>query len=71
MFPLVEFPELAQHYAPHFESVFSSAAFVEFERYVSGLIVPENKTVDGINRLVWQAAGITRIRRHRWPVEVY
>jgi len=20
---------------------------------------------------VWQAAGITRIRRHRWPVEVY
>jgi hypothetical protein len=23
------------------------------------------------NRLVWPAAGITRIRRHRWPVEVY
>ena len=23
------------------------------------------------NRLVWQTAGITRIRRHRWPVEVY
>jgi len=23
------------------------------------------------NRLTWQAAGITRIRRHRWPVEVY
>ena len=23
------------------------------------------------NRLEWQAAGITRIRRHRWPVEVY
>jgi hypothetical protein len=23
------------------------------------------------NRLVWQAEGITRIRRHRWPVEVY
>jgi hypothetical protein len=23
------------------------------------------------NRLVWQAAGITRIRRHRWSVEVY
>ncbi len=21
------------------------------------------------NRLVWQAAGITRIRRHRWPVD--
>jgi DDE superfamily endonuclease len=23
------------------------------------------------NQLHWQAAGITRIRRHRWPVEVY
>jgi hypothetical protein len=23
------------------------------------------------NKLKWQAAGITRIRRHRWPVEVY
>jgi hypothetical protein len=23
------------------------------------------------NQLNWQAPGITRIRRHRWPVEVY
>jgi hypothetical protein len=23
------------------------------------------------NRLYWHAQGITRIRRHRWPVEVY
>jgi hypothetical protein len=51
MLPLVEFPELVQHYAPHFASVFSPEAWVEFERYISGLIVSENKTVDGINRL--------------------
>jgi hypothetical protein len=51
MIPLVEFPELVQHYAPYFEKVFSPEAFIEFERYVSGLIVSENKTVDGINRL--------------------
>lgn len=51
MFPLVEFPELVQHYAPYFEEVFSAEAFVQFERYVSGLIVSGNKTVDGINRL--------------------
>src|SRR3989338_5871717 len=51
MFPLVEFPELVQHYAPFFKGVFSAEAFIEFERYVSGLIVSENKTVDGINRL--------------------
>jgi hypothetical protein len=51
MIPLVEFPELVQHYAPYFERVFSPAAFVQFERYISGLIVSENKTVEGINRL--------------------
>ena len=51
MFPLVEFPDLVQHYAPYFKDVFSAEAFVEFKRYISGLIVSENKTVDGINRL--------------------
>ena len=51
MLPLVEFPELVQHYAPHFESVFSPEAWIEFQRYISGLIVSENKTVEGINRL--------------------
>jgi hypothetical protein len=51
MFPLVEFPELVQHYAPYFAEVFSADAFIEFERYISGLLVSENKTIDGINRL--------------------
>jgi hypothetical protein len=51
MLPLVEFPELVQHYAPFFREVFSAEALIEFERYISGLIVSENKTVDGINRL--------------------
>jgi len=31
----------------------------------------DNPTFFISNRLFWQAAGITRIRRHRWPVEVY
>jgi len=31
--------------------VFSAEAFVQFQRYLSGLIVSENKTIDGINRL--------------------
>jgi DDE superfamily endonuclease len=52
MFPLVEFPELVEHYAPFFKEVFSAEALIEFERYISGLIVSENKTVDGINRLL-------------------
>jgi hypothetical protein len=50
MFPLVGFPELVQHYAPYFEDVFSAEAFIQFKRYISGLIVSE-KTVDGINRV--------------------
>jgi hypothetical protein len=51
MVPLVDFPELVKHYAPFFKSVFSAEAFIEFERYISGLVVSENKTVEGINRL--------------------
>jgi hypothetical protein len=47
--PLVEIPELVRHYASFFASVFSPDAFVQFQRYVSGLIVSENKTIDGIN----------------------
>jgi hypothetical protein len=51
MLPLVEFPQVVQHYAPWFETVFSAEALVQFQRYLSGLIISENKTVDGINRL--------------------
>jgi hypothetical protein len=51
MVPLVETPEIVRHYAPYFASVFSPEAFCQFQRYVSGLIVSENKTVDGINRI--------------------
>ncbi len=51
MFPLVAFPAVVDHYAPHFAAVFSPAAFIQFKRYISGLLVSENKTVDGINRL--------------------
>jgi hypothetical protein len=51
MIPLVAFPEVVEHYAPLFADVFSAEAFIEFKRYISGLIVSDNKTVDGINRL--------------------
>jgi hypothetical protein len=50
MIPLVAFPELVKHYAPFFKSVFSAEAFIEFERYLSGLLVSDNKTVEAINR---------------------
>lgn len=37
--------------APYFEEVFLPAALVEFKRYIGGLIVSENKTIEGIVRL--------------------
>lgn len=51
MLPLVEFPSLVEHYASYFQAIFSAEALIEFKRYISGLIVSENKTVEGINRL--------------------
>ena len=51
MIPLSEYPELVEHYAPRFADVFSAEALIEFKRYLSGLIVSENKTVAGINRI--------------------
>lgn len=51
MLPMVEIPEIVQHYAPHFVSVFSPDAFKQFQRYLTGLMVSENKTIEGINRI--------------------
>ncbi len=51
MIPLVELPEIVNHYSAWFSPVFSEAELMHCQRYLSGLIVSENKTVDGINRL--------------------
>ena len=51
MIPLVEIPEIVRHYEAFFVSVFSPEAFEQFKRYISGLLVSENKTVEGINQL--------------------
>jgi len=49
--PIVSFPEIVEHYAHFYEDVFSEEAFIQFKRYISGLLLSENKTIDGINRL--------------------
>lgn len=48
---LVQFPCIVEHYAPVFEDIFSPEGYNHFKRYISGLIVSENKTIEGINRL--------------------
>lgn len=51
MLPMVKSPEIVAHYAHWFESVFSQAGFIEFQRYLAGILASENKTVEGINRM--------------------
>ena len=51
MLPIVEFPEIVEHYAPYYEEVFSEEAFIQFKRYISGLILSENKTIARMNEL--------------------
>ena len=52
MFPIVELPEIVKHYSGWLAPVFSDEALVQCQRYLSGLIISENKTIEGINRLV-------------------
>ena len=40
-----EFPELVNYYSAFLREVSLAEAFLEFQRYVSGLIVSKNKTV--------------------------
>jgi hypothetical protein len=48
---LVQFPCIVEHYAPQFENLFSPEGYLYFKRFLSGLLVSDNKTVEGINRL--------------------
>lgn len=51
MLPILSIPEVVKHYAPHFSSVFTAEELEHFKKYISGLIVSENKTIEAINRL--------------------
>lgn len=50
MIPIVEIPSLVSHYAPYYHDLFSEASYGHFQRYLSGLLVCENKTVSQINQ---------------------
>lgn len=51
MLPITQFPNLVEHYARFFEPLFTQASFIQFKRYISGLLVSENKTITGMNQL--------------------
>lgn len=50
MLPIVKIPEFVEHYSCFFEDLFTAWEYEQFQRYLSGLILSENKTVQGINR---------------------
>ena len=51
MLPIVKIPELVKHYTASFKSDFSPASFEYFQKYLSGIILSDNKTVESLNRL--------------------
>ena len=51
MVPLVKPLEVVSHYCTSFTDVFSKKEIVQLQRYLSGLLISPNKTVEGINRL--------------------
>ena len=51
MIPLLNFPLLIDQYGSYFEDLFTAGEYGQFRRYLSGLLLSENKTVEGMNRL--------------------
>lgn len=51
MMPLVEIPPFVDHYAQNYQDLLSSEQFEHFKRYLAGLFVSENKTIQAINGL--------------------
>ncbi len=51
MYFLVKCPEIVEQYSPSYEDLFSVEGYRYFRRYISGLLVSENKTLEAINRL--------------------
>jgi len=51
MIPLVEVPPFVNQYAQYYQDLFSPEQFEHFKRYLSGLFVSDNKTIQVINGL--------------------
>jgi hypothetical protein len=51
MMPLVEIPPFVDQYAQHYQDLFSPEQLEHFKRYLTGLFVSENKTIQAINGL--------------------
>lgn len=48
--PIVKYPSFVEEFLPGLNGIFSKPQLKNFSRYLTGLVVCENKTVTGINR---------------------
>jgi DDE superfamily endonuclease len=48
---VISYPSVVTHYAPVFEDLFSPEGYSYFQKYLTGLILSDNKTVEYINSL--------------------
>lgn len=48
---VVNYPAIIERYAPQFKDHFSKEDYEHFKRYLSGILLSNNKTVEGISRL--------------------
>jgi hypothetical protein len=51
MIPLVQIPPFVEAYAQHYHDLFSPELLEHFKRYLAGLLVSDNKTIQVINSL--------------------
>jgi len=51
MIPLVEVPRFVREYAEGYRALFSPELYEHFQRYLAGLLISENKTIQAINGL--------------------
>ena len=49
--PILKLPSVVEAYCPAFKGIFSDEAYEHFKRYLTGLLLSENKTVEAINGL--------------------
>ena len=49
MLPIAKYPSIVETFLPHVEESFSKPQKKQFARYLTGLIVCDNKTVTAIN----------------------
>lgn len=76
MLPIVEIPRFVKEYTQGYRDLFSPELYEHFQRYLTGLLVSENKTIQAINGLfVVQTRDQSSLNRflteYRWDTKEF